>query len=154
MKSLFKDIKYGFRILLKRPGFTVVAVLALALGIGANTAIFSLVNAVVLRPLPYRQSERLVQWSWQFEDSEIGAVTALEFDFWKDHSTSFDAVFGYSGISSGFNLAGGPDARRVHGVQVSEAFFRVLGTEPVLGRGFTREEDQPRGPLAVVITDG
>jgi putative ABC transport system permease protein len=152
--TLWRDLRYAVRSLTRSPGFTLVAVVALCLGIGANTAIFSLVNAVILRPLPYPDSDRLVRWSWQFEEGEIGAVTALEFDYWKDHSDSFDAVMGYSGISSGFNLAGGSDAMRVRGVQVSEGFFRVLGISPAIGRAFTKEEDRFNGPLVTIISDG
>jgi predicted permease len=154
MEPLFQDLRYGIRLLMKRPAFTAIAIITLALGIGANTAIFSVVNAVVLRPLPYTDSDRLVQWSWQFEQESISAVTALEFEFWKEHSNSFDAAFGYSGINSGFNLAGGAESERVRGLQVSEDFFRVLGINPSIGRGFLPEEDRPKGPLAVVISDG
>ncbi len=154
METLFQDLRYAIRLLMKRPAFTAIAIITLALGIGANTAIFSVVNAVVLRPLPYTDSDRLVQWSWQFEQESIGAVTALEFEFWKDRSNSFDAAFGYSGINSGFNLAGGAESERVRGLQVSEDFFRVLGISPGIGRGFLPEEDRPKGPQAVVISDG
>jgi predicted permease len=150
METLFQDLRYGIRLLVKRPAFTAIAIITLALGIGANTAIFSVVNAVVLRPLPYTDSDRLVQWSWQFEQEEIGAVTALEFQFWKEHSNSFEAAFGYSGINSGFNLAGGAEPQRVRGLQVSEDFFRVLGINPAIGRGFLPEEDH----LVAVISDG
>ncbi|HKS42899.1 MAG TPA: ABC transporter permease [Blastocatellia bacterium] len=154
METLFQDLRYGIRLLMKRPAFTAIAIITLALGIGANTAIFSVVNAVVLRPLPYTDSDRLVQWSWQFEQESISAVTALEFEFWKEHSNSFDAAFGYSGINSGFNFAGGAESERVRGLQVSEDFFRVLGINLSIGRGFLPEEDRPKGPLAIIISDG
>ncbi|MGA9770171.1 MAG: ABC transporter permease [Blastocatellia bacterium] len=154
METFIQDLRYGIRLLVKRPAFTAIAIITLALGIGANTAIFSVVNAVLLRPLPYTQSDRLVQWSWQFEQESISAVTALEFEFWKEHSSAFDAVFGYSGINSGFNLAGGAQSERVRGLQVSEGFFRVLGINPAIGRGFLPEEDRPKGPQVVVISDG
>jgi putative ABC transport system permease protein len=154
MNNLLNDIRYSLRLMIKSPGFTAVAVLTLALGIGANTAIFSVVNAVVLRPLPYPHSERLVRGTWQFETGEIDAVTALVFEYWKDHTGAFESVAGYSGINSGFNLAGGTEPERVRGLQVSEGFFRVLGVEPALGRGFLAEEDRPGFTPVVVVSDG
>jgi putative ABC transport system permease protein len=154
MQTLLQDLRYALRVLLRSPGFTAIAVLTLALGIGANTAIFSVVNAVVLRPLPYPQPERLVRCTWLLGNDDSDAVTALVFEYWKDHSQAFDAVFGYSGINSGFNLSGGAEPQRVSGLQVSEGFFRVLGMSPAIGRGFTPEEDRPGGPLVVIISDG
>jgi len=153
MTNLLNDIRYSVRLMIRAPGFTAVAVLTLALGIGANTAIFSVVNAVVLRPLPYPHPERLVHGAWQFESGEIDAVTALVFEYWKDHTRAFESVAGYSGINSGFNLAGGAEPERVRGLQVSEGFFRVLGIEPALGRGFLEEEDRPGSPPVVVVSD-
>ncbi|HKP86338.1 MAG TPA: ABC transporter permease [Blastocatellia bacterium] len=154
MQTLIQDLRYGVRMLVKNPGFTLVAVLTLALGIGANTAIFSVVNAVVLRPLPYPNPDRIVRFYWQFETDEIPAVTSMEFEFWKDRSRSFDSVAGYSSTNSGFNLAGGTEAQRVRGLQVSEGFFRVLSTRPAMGRAFSPEEDRPGGPRVVVVSDG
>ena len=154
METSFHDLRYALRILLKAPGFTAVAVLTLALGIGANTAIFSVVNAVVLRPLPYPHPERLVRGTWQLESGEIDAVTPLVFEYWKDHTRAFESVAGYSGINSGFNLAGGTEPERVRGLQVSEGFFRVLGVEPAIGRGFLEEEDRPNAQPVVVMSDG
>lgn len=153
MNNLWQDLRYGVRVLMKKPGFSLVAIITLALGIGANTAMFSVVNAVVLRPLPYSESERIVRCYWQLEEIEMSAVTALVFEFWRDHCQSFDAAAGYASINSGFNLAGGAVPERVRGLHVSENFFRVLGTEPVLGRGFLPEEDIPKGPRVTVISD-
>jgi len=154
METLWQDLRYGLRTLLKHRGFTAVAVLTLALGIGATTAIFSVVNAVVLKPLPYPNPERLVRCNWQLEKDNESAVTALVFEYWKDHTRSFEAAAGYGGLNSGFNLAGGAEARRVRGLQVSEGFFRVLGIGPAIGRGFLPEEDRPNGPRVAIISDG
>ncbi|HVG20225.1 MAG TPA: ABC transporter permease [Blastocatellia bacterium] len=154
LQTIWQDVRYGMRVLAKSPGFTVVAVVTLALGIGANTAVFSVVNAVLLRPLPYPGSEQLVRFHWQFEKEEIDAVTSLEFEFWKDHGNSFQAVAGISPTNSGFNLAGGAEPQRVRGLQVSEGFFAALGVGPAFGRGFLPEEDRPGGPPAVVVSDG
>ncbi len=154
METLFKDLRYGTRMLMKRPGFTAIAVLTLALGIGANTAIFSVVNAVLLRPLPYPQPERLVQCYWQWTKGETESISATEYTFWKEHSQSFESAGGFSGTSSGFNLAGGAEPLRVQGIPVSENFLQVLGISPALGRGFSPEEDRPNGPRVAIISDG
>ena len=108
MESLIKDIRYGIRALLKRPGFTTVAVITLALGIGADTAIFSVVNTVLLRPLPYPNPGQLVHCDWRLEGTEIDSVTSLVFQYWKDHASAFEAA-GFSETNSGFNLAGGAE---------------------------------------------
>jgi putative ABC transport system permease protein len=144
LESLGQDLRYGLRSLLKRPGFTAVAVVTLALGIGANTVIFSIVNAVLLQPLSYREPDRIVQ---------CGAVTTTEFAFWKENNQSFEETAGYAGISSGFNLSGGAEPQRVQGLRVSEGFLRVLGVSPMLGRGFSAEEDRPNGPRVALISD-
>ena len=154
MSTLLQDLRYGMRMLIKRPGFTVIAVLTLALGIGANTAIFSVVNAVLLRPLPYTEPERLVQCYWQWAKGETESVTATEYTFWKEHSQYFESAGGFSGTSSGFNLAGGAEPLRVQGMPVSQDFLQVLGINPALGRNFSSEEDRPNGPRAAIISDG
>jgi len=154
METLWQDLKYGARMLLRNKGFTIIAVLALALGIGANTAIFSVVNAVLLRPLPYPHAERIVQADWRWPKGEGSNVTATEYVFWKEHSRSFEEAAAYASAGAGFNLAGGSEPQRVRGLRVSENFFRVLGTSPALGRGFLPEEDRPQGTCAAMITDG
>src|SRR5262245_50192152 len=154
MNTFWQDLRYGLRTLLKNRSFTIVAVFTLALGIGANTAIFSVVNTVVLKPLPYPQPDRLVRCGWQLEKIDMDAVTALVFEYWKGHTRSFEAAAGYGGINSGFNLAGGAEARRVRGLQVSEGVFCVLGIGPAIGRGFLPEEDRPNGPRVAIISDG
>ncbi|MBA2341567.1 MAG: ABC transporter permease, partial [Pyrinomonadaceae bacterium] len=153
MQSLWHDVRYGARMLARKPGFTLIAVLTLALGIGANTAIFSVINSVILRPLPYPQAERIVQAYWQWGKSETPAVTATQYVFWKENSRSFAETSAYAPTSSGFNLAGGAEPQRVRGIRASESFFRVLGVSPALGRAFTPEEDQPSAPCAAVISN-
>ena len=108
MQNLLQDLKYGIRMLAKRPGFTVVAVLTLALGIGANTAIFSIVNAVLIRPLPYPHSERLVQAEWHSKAGGGDSMTSDEVKFWKEHNRSFEdvATYAFTGwTGTGFNWA-------------------------------------------------
>ncbi|HEX8145573.1 MAG TPA: ABC transporter permease [Pyrinomonadaceae bacterium] len=154
MSDFFQDLSYGARVLLKNPRFTLVAALTLALGIGANTAIFSVVHAVLMRPLPYPEPERLVRCYWQWPNDDTPVVTGLEYSFWKEHNRSFQDAAAFSAISSGANLVAGAEPERVRTLRVSEGFFRVLGVSPAIGRAFSPEEDQPNGPLVAVITDG
>src|SRR5215217_3185242 len=142
MRTLWQDVRYGARGLLKNKGFTAVAVLALALGIGANTAIFSVVNAVLLRPLPYSEPERLMHVYWRWEKGAGDSVSAATYAFWKEHARSFEESAGYAPTNSGFNLAGGAEPVRVRGLRVAESFLRVLGARPSLGRDFAAEEDR------------
>jgi len=150
MSTLFQDVRYGLRQLRRNPGFTAVAVLTLALGIGANTAIFSVVNAVVLRPLPYPQGDRLV---WISEvipalNAEL-AVSGDYFD-WRDQNKTLERMTAYDPAVS-FNLTGRGTPARIHAAGVSANFFQTLGVDPQLGRSFTHEEDQPNGPNTVVL---
>src|SRR5207244_4593429 len=100
IESLIKDIRYGIRSLLKRPGLTLTGMVTLALGIGASTAIFSVVNSVLLRPLPYPQADRIVRWTWLHEKQELDAVSELVFEYWKDHSSAFESVGAYAETNS------------------------------------------------------
>ena len=149
METLLRDIRYGIRSLLKRPGFTAIAVVTLALGIGANTAIFSVVNAVLLRPLPFPESQR-VMWLGQKSSEVTQAAGQPKFIFWREQSQSFESMAAYEGFRGGGNLAGGDEAEYVGGLHVSADFFRVLGVNPILGRTFTAEDDT-RGAAPVVI---
>src|SRR5436305_2783496 len=143
LETLWRDCRYGARSLRKSPGFTVVAVLTLALGVGATTAIFGVVNAVLLRPLPYPEADRLVYVGQQYRGGLAGSGEP-KFLFWREQSRSFEALACYSGYGgAGGNLAGGRESEYVRGVRVSEDFFRVLGVYPAIGRAFTREEDTP-----------
>ncbi|MGH9847354.1 MAG: ABC transporter permease, partial [Blastocatellia bacterium] len=149
MQTLWQDLRYGARMLLKKPGFTLVAVLTLALGIGANTAIFSVVNAVVLKPLPYPDSHRLVTITGANAMFRQEVVTPADFVAWRAQQQSFAALFTYTGAPA--NLTGGNRPVRVRGVTVSEGFFDVLQTRPAVGRAFTAEEHRwGRGQVAVI----
>ena len=154
METIWRDLRYAARILLGKPGFTLVAVLTLALGVGATTAIFSVVNAVLLRPLPYPEANRLVYVGQQYR-GELNGSGEPKFLFWREQSRSFEALACYSQYGgAGSNLAGGSEAEHVRGVRVSEDFFRVLGVYPALGRAFTHEEDTPGGAGVVILSDG
>ncbi len=152
LEELLQDVRFGARQLRKSPGFTTVAVVTLALGIGANTAIFSVINAVIMRPLPYPDPERLVACHWQWEKYEASSVTSLMYEYWSEHTRAFSATAAYT-INSGFNLFNGEEPLRVRGPYVSEGFFRVLGLGPAVGRGFLPEELRPGGPSVVIISD-
>jgi predicted permease len=154
MYTIWRDLRYAARLLLSKPGFTLVAVLTLALGVGATTAIFSVVNAVLLRPLPYPEADRLVYVGQQYR-GELNGSGEPKFLFWRGQSRSFEALACYSQYGgAGSNLAGGREAEHVRGVRVSEDFFRVLGVYPMLGRAFTHEEDTPGGAGVVILSDG
>jgi putative ABC transport system permease protein len=150
VETLFQDLRYGLRQLRRNPGFAAVAVLTLALGIGANTAIFSAVNAVVLHPLPYPHSDRLV-WIAEFIPALKTAIASNE-DYlaWRDQSRTLEQIAAYD-ASADFNLTGRGTPARVHGIRVSGSFFATVGAQPQFGRDFTQEEDQPNGRKAVIL---
>src|SRR5262245_21906192 len=151
-EEVFQDLRYGARMLLKHPGFTLIAILTLALGIGANTAIFSVVNAVMLRPLPYSEPERLVQvWVTNPGANRWGDwVSYPDFLDWREHNTVFDEIGACRPWP--FNLTGGDSPEALWGAYVSASLFTVLGVEPFLGRTFLAEEDQPGGDRVAVIS--
>ncbi len=157
MTRMIQDLKYGFRMLRKSPGFTTVAVLVLALGIGANTAIFSVVNAVLLRPLPFGDPARLVHvWHIPPPKSFPGmtrfSVSAANYLDWKKQNSVFTDMAIFSGAS--MNLTGGDKPEYVQAAAVSSSFFSVLGVEPLLGRTFLPGEDAVGKNHEVVLTYG
>jgi putative ABC transport system permease protein len=158
MNALLQDLRYGIRMLAKNPGFTVVAVLTLALGIGANTAIFTVVNAVLLRPLPYPEPDRIVQFMvnsppWA-PSSSSNAAAIPEFMVWRELTQAFRDFAAYDSSSKGINLTGGDHPELLKAVRVSVDYFRLFGARVEVGRTFSPEEDRPGGPRLVVITDG
>jgi predicted permease len=151
MHALSSDLKYAFRAVFKNPRFTLVAVAALALGIGANAAIFSVVNAVLLHPLPYRDADRLVRLCREFQGQPQCSTSIPKFVTWSG-AQAFDAVAAYDFSGPGLNLGGGDRPEQVKGIHVSEGYFRVFGTTAALGRTFTADEDAPSGPRVAVIS--
>src|SRR5262249_27994137 len=138
----------------KKPGFSLTALITLALGIGATTAIFTVVNAVLLRPLPYPEAERLVYVSQTFR-GEFSGSGEPKFLFWRGQSRSFEALACYSSYGGARgNLAGGNESEYVRGMRVSEDFFRALGVYPALGRPFTSAEDSPGGERVAILSHG
>ncbi len=153
MDTLLQDLRYALRTLAKSPGFTLVAVLTLALGIGANTAMFSVFYGVLLRPLPYAEPDRIVGLAQTFPGGRgVRNVTYVQFQFLQRHTTMLESVA--AAASVGFNLADGSQADRVYGLRVSRNYFHVLGVQPALGRTFLEDEDQPNGPSAVILSHG
>src|SRR4051812_30770045 len=154
MASLLEDVRFAARILRKNPGFTVVAILTLALAIGANTAIFSVVNGVLLRPLPFPESDRLFQAIRRQTDGISASLSVPQYTFLSAQPQPFSKLTAYPALNSGFNLSGEGLPERVLGARVTQPFFEVLGIPPALGRGFLPEEDVPNGPRVVVLSHG
>lgn len=153
MNTLVQDVRYAIRVLAKSPAFTVIAVLTLALGIGANTAIFSVVNGVLLNPLPYPHPNQLVTVaSYELQYGQ-GSISYPDFQDWVRDNRTFSSLAAYKSFQS-FNLIGQADAQRVSAVEVSANFFPTLGVTPILGRDFTPAEDQLNGPPAVILSGG
>jgi putative ABC transport system permease protein len=151
---LIKDTRYALRGLLKRPGFTAVVVITLALGIGTNTAIFSVVNAVLLRPLPYPESDRIVMIWGKLEMRDLAklSVSPEEFVEYSDRNHSFSAIAAYA--FGGRDVTGAGESERIETTRVTDQFFSLLGTQPLRGRTFSTEENQPgRQQVAVISYD-
>jgi putative ABC transport system permease protein len=152
LRDIWADIRYAFRVIRKSPEFSVIAIITLALGIAANTAIFSVVNAVLLRPLPYPHSDRLVQLERQFRDGRDSSVSIPKFMTWKDN-TAFSAVAAFDQESVGMNLGFGGRPEPVKVLHVSREFFDVFDARTLLGRTFSPQEDSPGGARVAVISE-
>jgi putative ABC transport system permease protein len=152
MRALWQDIRYGLRMLAKNPGFTAVAVLTLALGIGANTAIFSVIDAALLRPLPYPQPERIVALHLVDQDRQHEVPAPADFLDFRRQSHSFAYLAAYRGLP--FNLSGSGQPERVEGAVVTSDFFAALGVHAVHGRAILPDLDQPGGASVAVLSYG
>lgn len=150
MNTLFQDLRYGARMLFKNPGITFVVILALALGIGANTAIFSVVDAVLLRPLPYPESDRLVLLNETSKAMDEISVSYPNFTDWRNQNHVFENIGVYN--RSSYNLTGVGDAERIVTGQVSADLFAALRANPAMGRLFTNDEDKPGGTPVVLLS--
>jgi len=147
-----RDARYAARLLLGSPGFFFVAILTLALGIGANTAIFSVVDAVLLRPLPYAEPDRLALIGERGLDASAGSVGYSTFLDWRDRARAFDEMALIRSWQTTLTVNGEPE--RIAGLRVSANFFAMLGVRPALGRDFRRDEDTPAGWRVVLLSDG
>ena len=151
IENLIQDLRYGLRMLRTNPGFTGVAVVTLALGIGANTAIFSVVNAVLVRSLPYPHASRLVWITQEVRELKAEIEAGADYLGWREQNHAFGDMAAYD-ESGSFNLTGRGKPERVVGAMVSSSLFTTLGVQPSLGRAFTVEEDRPGAPKVAVIT--
>jgi len=153
MPTLWADLRYAVRMLRKSAGFTAVAVAALALGIGANAAIFTVVNAVLLDPLPYPQPDRIMKLGRKFSNGVGYSISIPKYVAWR-RNQAFEAMALYDFGSLGMNLGTSSPPDQIKGAHVSADYFKVFGGSPVIGRGFTDTEDLPKGPQAAVISYG
>jgi|SRR5262245_28624614 len=149
--DLWQDLRYGARMLVKQPGFTLIAVLTLALGIGANTVIFSVVNAVMFLRLPFSEADRLMLVAETDARGRPGGASPANFLDWQQQSRAFAQVAAKLDWS-GYDLTGGADPEQVIGVPVSASMFPLLKMQPMLGRVFLSEEDRPGGPPVVLLS--
>ena len=150
MNSLWQDVRFGLRMLAKNPAFTAIAVLTLALGIGANTAIFSVIDAALLRPLPYPDADRIVVlYQLNYKKDKITPAAADFVDFQREAS-SFAQLAAYRGIP--FNLSGNGNPERVDGVAVTSSFFAALGAQALYGRAILPDLDPPGGTSVAVLS--
>ena len=154
MRTLFADLRYAFRVMSRTPSFAVAVVSVLALGIGANTTIFSIVNAVLLRPLPFEEPERLVRIFTRTPGGRLFELSPGKFYDWQRDAQSFEGMAMYQ--CCGFRelaLTGTGAARTVRATAVSAGFFEIVRARPALGRVFRQEEDTPGGKHVVVLSD-
>ncbi len=156
MQDLWQDLRYGARLLAKHPSFTLIAVMTLGLGIGANTAIFTVVDAALLRGLPYGEAERLVQ---VWETRQLGEIKKMDASYpdyldWGQQTEVIESLCGYTGWDGSFTLTGRAEAERIEGARVTASFFSVLGVAPMLGRTFLPDEDKTGAAPTVVISYG
>jgi predicted permease len=153
LDNLLADLKHALRMFAKNPGFTFAVVAALALGIGADTAIFSVVNTVLLKPLSYPDPDRIVQFLLTSPEGQGPGASATEFHVWQEQKNVFGDVAAYDFSGKGLNLTGAVP-EQVHGVHVTEAYFRLFGAPVMLGRTFTAQEDAPHGGNVAVLSYG
>jgi len=155
LENVAQDLRFGLRMLRKNPGFTIVALVSLGLGIGANTAIFSVVNTVLLHPLPYPQPDRIVQLEISIPGNDnFFAASIPKYMIWREQTQVFEDAALYSEGPYPMNLTGGEHPEQLTSMQVSSSYFRLFGARVGVGRVFTAEEDVANGPLVAVISSG
>jgi MacB-like periplasmic core domain len=152
METLLQDLRYGLRMLAKSPGFTSIAILTLALSIGANTALFSVVNGVLLNPLPYLQPRQLVAIYGKTSGVDQGPISYLNFLDWQRDTKTFSCMAMYRNEDHIFTGTG--EAERLSGYMISADFFSTLGVQPILGRTFRPEDDQPDAAPVALLSRG
>ncbi|HEY0782047.1 MAG TPA: ABC transporter permease, partial [Thermoanaerobaculia bacterium] len=150
--NLLSDLRYAVRLLLKAPGFTVVAIVTLALAIGVNVAIFSVVSGFLIRPLPFPEPDRLMQAMRSFPEGHAPSVSLPRFVNWRDHNQVFTHMAAYDTLGAGFNLSGDGPPERLVGSRVTRDFFTVFGIAPEIGRDFLPEEDRPGARKVAILS--
>src|SRR2546430_10010566 len=145
MNGFLQDIRYAWRQLSKKPGFTAVAVVTLAVGIGANTAIFSVVNAVLLKPLTYPDPDRIVQFLLTSPQGSGPGASVTKFNVWREQNSVFDHISAYDFGGPGLNLTGGSFPEQVKGIHVTADYLRVFRAPAGVGRTLTGPDDRPPG---------
>ncbi len=154
VESIWRDIRFAVRSLLKAPGFTVVAILVMAVGIGANTAVFSVINTVLLKPLTYPDPQSLVHLMNTGDQGSFPGANVPKFNIWRQQTGIFQQVAAYDSGGAGLNLTGNDQPEEVQGVHVTADYFSVLGAPVIAGRTFTAAEDSPHGGNVVVLSYG
>jgi putative ABC transport system permease protein len=154
VESIWRDIRFALRSLLKAPGFTVVAILVVAAGIGANTAVFSVINTVLLKPLTYPDPQSLVHLMNIGDQGSFPGANVPKFNIWRQQTGIFQRVAAYDSGGAGLNLTGNDEPEQVQGVHVTADYFSVLGAPVIAGRTFTAAEDSPHGGSVVVLSYG
>ena len=153
MMDLLRDFRQGFRLLWRAPGFAATAILTLALGIGATTALFTVVNAVLLDPLPFPDSNKLIQvWRSELPALTYGSASDARYLDWRQHQRVFTDLGAWS--PRGVTIAGAEGPERAPGAMATASFFRVIGAPPVIGRYFSDDEDRKGGDRVAVISEG
>jgi len=153
MTSLFTDLRYGLRTLTRAPGFSLIAIAALTIGIAANTAIFSVINTLLLQPLPYRDADRLaIVWEHNtVRDRKSNVVGPANFIHWREMNSSFEDLAAIT-ITYSVTVTGGGEPEELQAQSISAELFPILGVSPGIGRGFRADENQPNARV-VVISD-
>src|SRR5215510_3584600 len=151
MEGLSQDLRYGIRMMLRHRSFTAVAILTLGLGIGANTAIFSVVNALVLRPLPFDQPERIIRMYGKFSGGKQASTSPPDFLDYRSQNSTFEEFAAFR--SSSYNLTGDGDPERILGADVTTNYFRALGVKTAQGRDFSPDEEQAGVAQVAIISE-
>src|SRR5271170_3984630 len=150
MQALFRDLRFGVHMLTKSPGFAFAAIITLALGVGANTAIFTVTSALLLRPLPYHDPQQLVSLEARDKTADRGG-TLLRYELVRDRNRSFDTVAAWA--NDNLNLTGRGEPMQARIARVSPNFFSMLGVQPQLGRTFTEDKGRSQGQAVVMLSD-
>src|SRR6185437_7441520 len=153
MQTIWQDVRHSLRMFLRSPVFAATAIVAMALGIGANTAIFTVINKVLLQPLSYPQPDQLLELELSSPQGTADVASVPHFNVWRQQTQVFSAIAAYDSSGPGINLTGVERPQQLHGIQASADYFPVFGVPMEMGRPFTKEEDRPGGPKLAVLSN-